>query len=319
LLFIDWISTPDHKRFNDAFLCLLNLDEVVCIVFSKRLATKYSFYKFINSSCNRLLRAVDVLKIISKQKNDLPVILLTYDPLLLPLIYLFFSNIIVFEHNTTPSYGLSRHYIWQRLFFRNVTRMAQYPSQFIRLKMMNSKVFYIGSPLSSEAQEHVNSKSACPHLFIMPSYRANIAELIRYSDILFRSIILVKSIHKNKNLINESIRNIEIRFLERIELLYKGRIADGGIITVQSSLRGTGWFNDLIADRIPILITSLDTKKLFEETFPKFPFIYLEEIKDRIQLNIALNNILTEYNFLSLIKSHNDLIKKRFFNMINNF
>lgn len=317
MLFIDWISTPDHKRFNDAFLSLLDLDEVVCIVFSKKLASKYAFYKYIYSSCNRLLRAFDVYKIILGHKSYQKIILLTYDPLLLPIIYFFFRNIIVYEHNTTPSYGLSRHVIWQKLFFRNIRRMAQYPSQFRRLKMMGSNVFYIGSPLSSEFKKRVDVRAEHPYLFIMPSYRANVGELARYSGIFSKSTVLVKSVHQNQNLCNLGANNINLRYLERIEVLYEGRIANGGIITVQSSLRGTGWFNDLISDRIPILITSLETKTLFEETFSGFPFIYLERIKDSAQLNIALNNILLGFDFNKFIESHNKLIKNRFDNLLN--
>jgi len=128
MIFIDWISTPDHRNFNKAFFSSLALDTAECFVFTSQLVIPEANCVLLEYSPSRALQALNILRIVWRNRKKC-IVLLTYDSLFLPIILLTKKNIIVYEHNTTPDYGISKHLIWQSIMFNWVHRMAQYPSQ----------------------------------------------------------------------------------------------------------------------------------------------------------------------------------------------
>lgn len=312
MIFIDWISTPDHRNFNRAFFYSLGLESTELIVFSDKLVLPEVKCSFVDApSDGRFWRAIRVLKIIWQRRNE-QVFFLTYDPILLPIISFFKKGIIVFEHNTTPEWGFSKHLIWQKIFFGGVHRIAQFPVQHDRLQGMGSKTTYIGSPLMPvKIARNPESLSSLPNLYIAPSYRANISELEKYADFWAGSTVILKSTGLKSSKESQPPQKFTIRYLNRIEFCHDGRLVDAIIITVRSRVRGTGWFNDSISNRMPIIITNLESKELFEETFPAYPYVFLSSIDKPDELDKMLAKVRC-FDSEEYVKSHNARIRARF-------
>lgn len=314
MIFIDWVSTPDHKNFNRSFFSALALKNATCLVFSRDLIIPEVECILITSAAGRVRQALKVLKFIWQNRKE-SIVLLSYDPLFVPFASVIQKELLVFEHNTTPVNGFSKHLVWQKLFFGRVRRMAQFPAQYDRLLSISNKVKYIGSPIMAVTNlEQVKTEHSSPYMFLAPSYRANILELERYSELLNGTTIFAKKTVDVSSIDVNSVCNLEIHYLDRIEFFHNGRVVDGVIITVQSRIRGTGWFNDSISNKLPIIIIGQDTKALFDETFPGYPFISLDCIKDRLQLTKRLNQI-RGFDTMSYVKCHNARIRKRFLDM----
>jgi hypothetical protein len=268
----------------------------------------------MRQSTGRIGQAIKILKVVWENRRD-TVVLLSYDPLLMPLVSLLKKKILVFEHNTTPRKGLSKHLVWQKLFFGRVHRMAQFPGQYDRLLRIVNNTTYIGSPVFPvKTLVQDRCKSMRPYLFIVPSYRAVMSELNRYAHLLHGSIILAKKTVGSASIEVESSCSFTIQYIDRIEFCYGERMADAVIITVQSSIRGTGWFNDSISNRTPIVIINKDAKVLFEETFPGYPFIFLDNIESLDRLDQLLNQLI-RFDSPAYARSHNASIRTRFFDM----
>ena len=45
------------------------------------------------------------------------------------------------------------------------------------------------------------------------------------------------------------------------------------VIALDSSVCGTGWYDEAIAFGIPVVITSVGQQNVFETTYPGYPFI----------------------------------------------
>jgi hypothetical protein len=63
--------------------------------------------------------------------------------------------------------------------------------------------------------------------------------------------------------------------------------AKGIIITLQSDIRGTGWFNEAIGRGIPLLLSNKKIISVFTKTFPNYPFIDISNLAGSKQGVIA--------------------------------
>jgi hypothetical protein len=107
---------------------------------------------------------------------------------------------------------------------------------------------------------------------------------------LFNDRFAIKNLPSNFYL----VKRIKIENLEKDIL--------GIIISINSSIRGTGWFNEAISRGIPIIILSKKTRKLFIETFPNYPHILLDNIRN-------INHLKNEIKRIKKFKSKKYLIK----------
>jgi hypothetical protein len=314
MIFIDWVSTPDHRNFNRSFFSALALKSARCLVFSETLIIP-EVECLLMVPCNgRVRQALKILRIVWKNRKT-PVVLLSYDPLFVPFASMLKKEMLVFEHNTTPRDGFSKHLVWQKLFFGRIRRMAQFPAQYDRLLRIRNNTTYIGSPvLPPKVLVQAQSMPSSPYLFIAPSYRANISELESYSKLLNGATILAKKTVGATSTEIRSVRDFSIQYMDRIEFCHDGRMVDAAIITVQSRVRGTGWFNESISNRTPIIIISPDTKALFEETFPGYPFISLDRIENPDTLEQLLDQVRC-FDSMAYAKSHNAGVRSRFLDM----
>ena len=99
MIFIDWISPPNHKNFNIAFFSNLSKESNHKIfIFSKNLIIKNINCVVKKSKDNRFWRLLDVINICKSIKNK-PIFFLTYDPLFLPLIWLFTKKIYTYDND----------------------------------------------------------------------------------------------------------------------------------------------------------------------------------------------------------------------------
>lgn len=311
MLFIDWISPPYHRNFNSSFFSAIELKSPKCIVFSEELVVPEVECLFIARCDGRVRRAITILNLVRKNKGE-SIVFLTYDSLFLPLVSFLKKTVLVFEHNTTPADGWSKHLIWQKLFFGRIHRMAQFPAQYDRLLRIGHNVTYIGSPIMPvKTLKRSENKSSAPLLFIAPSQRAVISELDRYADLLADSTIYAKKTARALPLYVQSSRRFTVRYVDNIDFYHDGLIADATIITVQSRLRGSGWFNDSISNRIPIIITSPDMQVLFAETFTGHPFVSLDCIETQNKLVQLLNQVRL-FDSEGYVNSHNAHLCARF-------
>lgn len=316
MIFIDWISTPDHKNFNRAFFNSLGNKSDKCFVFSEDIIISEVDCIYIPCMGSRFHRTIEVLKLVwCWRKNK--ICFISYDPFFLPLVSLIKRNILVFEHNTTPDRKFSKHYFWQLLLFRAVHRLAQFPAQYERLKSLGDNVTYIGSPLMPVNRESsVVINRTQPHLFLAPSYRANLSLINKYLDLFEGSTIIAKNID---SFCSDSLSSkFDIKKLDRVDFFYKDRLVDAAIITIQSRIRGTGWFNDCISNLIPILIIDLETKLLFQETFPNHPFVFLDDIENKSDLTSFFDH-LRQFDSIGYVRDHNEKLKLRYTEMLSFF
>jgi hypothetical protein len=211
----------------------------------------------------------------------------TYDPFFIVFLSLLMLDISVFEHNTTPeTTNLSKHSIWQLLFLGRLKRLAQFRGQFEILKKLNQKVFYIGSPLRIIKKTTVKSKS-CGDYYLAPSYRMDLDELSRIIPSLgIRKVLVKKAAFDNSE--NAHINKFRRMIIPKPHITENDiSNAKGIIITLQSDIRGTGWFNEAIGRGIPLLLSNKKIISVFTKTFPNYPFIDISNLAGSKQGVIA--------------------------------
>jgi hypothetical protein len=313
MIIIDWISTPDHRLFNRAFFGCLELNKASCYVFSKELVVPEVRCLYLKSPSNRFGRLLSIIRLIRNLKNE-KIFFLTYDPLLLPVITLFKRKFIVYEHNTTPEYGISKHFLFQKLFYsRRIVRLCQYRPQVERLSQITSSAVYLGSPLrlfKKRISRERDSVWLPTGIHLAPSYRANLSAIEEFSAIFEETTIIAKNAVA-ATISNSSHNNIKWKFLKRVEFDYGGLEVDSVLVSVCSSLRGTGWFNDAIGNKVPIIIFNKDTKNLFTHTFPGFPFVFVDSSLTKKEMLSMLASI-RKFDVNSYVIENNSLICDRF-------
>lgn len=307
LKIIDWISTPNHRNFNDAFISCLHDREFELIVFDEKLNNESHSCQVMKRCNNRFLHALSILRLIIKTSQ--PILLITYDPLYIYLLHPYFHRLYVFEHNTVPESASSKHAIFQKLFLRKLRRLTQYSIQEKFLKNLKQDAFYIGSPInSSAASEQKIKKTKLISTMLAPGARADAYELLRYHNILKDFHIKMKT---NAQKPGTDTHLLKIQFEETIPFsIHTNNNIDAIIITSGDTYRGSGWINDAISARVPIIITRDENKKIFSETFNGFNFIDLDKISSAqcLEKRLLSNSYIAEQENIT---KHNKEITKR--------
>lgn len=310
MIFIDWISTSDHASFNRSFFSALSLTDACCYVFSKALIVSTVDCRVLESYKGRLGRALSVYKLCWKHRHD-RIIFLTYDPVFLPLFSFIKPTLMVFEHNTTPEGGKwSKHAIWQRLFLRRILRMAQFPGQVEILQNLKQRVLFVGSPILPVSLNEKKSLAPESGYFIAPSYRASLIEIDKIAPLIQGATIIVKqAVFESREAIHRS--GVRIEPVEYIDLDMDDQKIHGVVITVNSRIRGTGWFNDAITRRLPIITTNNGARTLFRETFPNYPFVDLSTTTDKVTFGSQMATAKA-FDPAQYVERHNELFRERF-------
>lgn len=317
MIFIDWISTPYHRNFNRAFFDAIEITKGICYVFSKSLIIDEVNCIEIKSKDNRFSRAIEVIKICIKHKNQ-KIFFLTYDPVLVPILKLIKSKFFVFEHNTTPDETKSHLYKkFQKIFYKNIIRLAQFPGQYEILKDMNQCVTYLGSPLRKKNSEEIllEKNISKRQYFILPSYRASMPDQNLIKNLISPNYIYVK-VNSNNTHNDKFFKKNDVIRVDSIELETDNKNILGTFINVNSDVRGTGWYNESITHSLPILICNNKTEKLFKETFPLYPYLKIEKNISNEFFYSSLNQ-LRKFNNINYIDNHNDKFKKNFLNCVD--
>lgn len=311
MIFIDWISPAGHVSFNRNLIGALDLGQVRIIVFSEQLAMEDQDCTVLPNRGGRFRRAFDVLRICRRLRKE-AIVFLSFDPLFGPLIQLLCRNVYVVEHNTTPEREgrYWRHAIWQRLTYFRIHRLAQFPGQHETLKRLGQKSHFMGSPLSKIAKE---VKRPSPTLFITPSDRVNAEELltavpiVRNSEVLIRRSALTPD---DMALVSKSMR---LRVVDWIDFDKCAEETIAIIITIRSSIRGSGWFNEAIEHGIPLIITNSNVQDMFSLTFPGYPFLAPNRMKKSSQassdLAVSVPDRTARQQFSD---ANNAILKERF-------
>ncbi len=180
--------------------------------------------------------------------------------------------------------------------------MAQFKGQRNFLIKIKQNVIYLGSPLLNLKFKKKNFyKKSINKYFISPSYREDLSLLQKKLNLLKDYKIFLKSILFNDRL---TVKNLPSNFylVKRIKIDNFEKNILGIIVSINSSIRGSGWFNEAISRGIPIIILSKKTRKLFIETFPNYPHIFLDNIKN-------INHLKKEIKRIKKFKSKKYLIK----------
>ena len=313
MIFIDWISTKDHASFNSSLFSSLKLSKCRFYVFSETLRIEGLDNIVMECNGGRLTRALKVYKICWRNRNN-PIFLVTYDPVVFPLLQLFCREIFVYEHNTTPETGgFSKHAIWQRLFFWKVVRFAQFPGQERELKKLGQICFFLGSPLMKSISNIVRKK---PSVYIAPSGRMQVDELFKMRKFMGNSEVVIRRSSCSDEQLDDLKKQVNVTPQEWIDLDEYLPKTKAIIITISSRIRGSGWFNEAIKFGIPLIITNPDMQKLFENTFPAFPYIRLDQVESVEDLEEQLIQI-NRFSGEMYIKDYNERIRQRYDEVVN--
>lgn len=305
-IFIDWISPPDHALFNRSFISSLNIENNDFYIFSDKLKLD-GLNNILLKEENRFRRFIKILYICLKNRKK-KIFFLTYEKPFIPVLSIFCRNIFVFEHNTTPeSLSLSLNTIWQKYLFRKILRLTQYPMQFEVLKKLKQKTHFLGSPLNYNEETKLQDKD---NTFLVPGTRLSVSEIFKIEHLLANVTLLIKTNSFSDKEVETLNRKFKTNLVNRIDFDNDLKSVKGIIITSKSRIRGSGWFNDAIKFGIPLVITDNDTKVLFTETFPNYPFIDPKELTSISDFELKLENI-RNYDRLKYVENYASSMKNK--------
>ena len=305
MIFIDWISPPNHASFNKAFFQSIKIEDPTFVAFHDELRISDVNCHIISSANGRLRRFVEVVKTIRRYSSE-QIFLLSYDPLLVPLLMFFKSEMVfVFEHNTTPSDDAYLKILFQFLLYRRLFRFAQFPGQQRQLQRFSKHSAYLGSPLrlSNGHQRKINASDELT--FIYPSPRADISELLAVASDLRDYKIIVKR-EFVKDALDKLPENVMV--IDRINLEDYSKTSLVFLIAIETEIRGSGWFNEAVAYNAIIVHLNDVSSNLFSETFPNFQSYHIEAFKTTLQMG----NIEKPHFSKRHISDHNLALSERF-------
>ena len=310
MIVIDWWSPEPHAQFNRNFYPLLiGVSEIY--VFNSALSTSCGKSIVKKGSKNRILRALSVLKICWNHRHS-KIMFTSYDDIFLPLTQLFVKSIFCYEHNTTPEFPTrNKHAIWQKLTFYRIWRLCQSVSQLNILREMGQRAVWLGLPISKAVNLTIN---AVEPVFMFCSEQFSGREAESLIPLLYGKIIAKKSL----GLIGE-IRipeHLQIDFVDRITIPADFLTTEAMVIALDSSVRGTGWYNEAIAFGIPIIITSVGQQNVFETTYPGYPFIRGNTLTSMDDLKTRIANIKS-FDHANYVKDYMKDIRLRLESIIN--
>lgn len=307
MVFIDWLSPHAHLNFNKSFFDnLKNITIERIYVSDKRLIFRGQKFILFNKYSNRITRFLSVL-LICLRNGESKIFFLTYDSVFIIFFQIFRKNIYVYEHNTTPESSKNKHGIFQKLFYKNIVRFAQFKGQYDQLQKMGQKCHFIGFPMIKfKKKPHENIKK---DVFLIPSSRLSVDEIKKNLDYLTGQKIIIKGEEQAISLV-EKKKSISYQDYIEIEDIYPTILAI--LITIKSSIRGTGWFNEAIAFGIPLIITNNQTRLLFKRDYPDYPFADPSKICSKDELNKKLDEV-DNFSHKEYIQRHNENFSRRFY------
>jgi len=308
MIFIDWISPKAHAAINRNLLEALCIRRAKLYVFEPALENPDHDTAVLASTEGRLARAMQVFRICWRHRRD-KIFLLSYDPVLVPFLQLYCRRLYVYEHNTTPEGATYiRHALWQRLFYHRILRFAQFPGQHTVLRELGQQSVYLGSPLSedlSDVSRHT------PRLFLAPSARARMTELARVARFLDGAEVVMRQLHYSEEGPETPRSEVNIRLVTWIDFQALLPEIRAIIITIESRIRGSGWFHEAFVFGVPLIITHPDMCALFEETYPGYPYVRLDSVRSPEELETALGRAEAIDRSTYAI-THNSAIRARF-------
>lgn len=305
MIFIDWISPPNHASFNKAFFQSIQLDSLTYVAFHNDLHIDHVNCQITHGDNKRLSRFFEVIETIRKYPSE-QIFLLSYDPLLVPLLMFYHSKMVfAIEHNTTPPVDSYLKRLFQFFFYRRLFRFAQFPAQQIHLHRITNHSTYLGSPLQLPNEQQQEIKASDDLTFIFPSPRANISELLAVaSDFRDRKIIVKYEIVKDA--LDKLPDNIMV--INRINLDDYKETNLVFLFALETEIRGSGWFNEAVTNNAIIVHLNDISRNVFAETFPLFESFHIDKFKSIL----AEGHIRKARNTKERISAHNLALSNRF-------
>jgi hypothetical protein len=307
MVFIDWISTKEHRSFNESFLAALQVKDALLFTFAE--VMRVTGQRNIVQLCTggRIARALKVWKICWAMRGR-PIFLLSYDAMMFPVLQLFCRRLFVYEHNTTPEGRLYRkHAAWQRLMFRRVTRFAQFHAQHETLREIGQNSYFLGSPLP----ERVEIVRTNPSLFIAPSDRIEMETLLKLKPLVGSDEVIIRNYKFSADELAQIRAQINVRAVGYIDMDHDLPLTKGIVIAIASKIRGSGWFNEGIRFGVPLIIIEKEVQQIFEATFPAYPYVALDMISSPADLDNALG-MVSSFDGRSYIVAHNEQLRNTF-------
>ncbi len=310
MIVIDWWSPEPHAEFNkNLYAILKNASKIY--IFNIALASSCGKTVIIKNTSNRFLRALLVFKICWKHRHS-RLIFASYDDLFIPFIQLYVKKIFCYEHNTTPDYIVrNKHAIWQRLTFRKITRLCQSKSQLDILREMGQKSFWLGLPISKTV--NLTQESEEP-VFIFCSEQFSDQEAKSVIPYLYGRILAKKSLDLSKKI--SFPENLKVDLVDSILIPSDFLNVQAFVIALNSSVRGTGWYNEAIVYGIPLIITSAGQQHVFETTYPEYPFIKGNALKSSEDLMKQIVEI-KKFDNANYVKKYTKDLQFRLENLLN--
>jgi len=311
VVLIDWISTKEHRSFNESILAALQIRNATLFTFSDVMRVGGQRNVVDPCSGGRFKRAWKVWRICwSVRKKQ--IFLLSYDAMMLPMLQIFCRRLFVYEHNTTPEgRRYWKHAAWQRLFFRRVTRFAQFPAQNETLRKIGQNSYFLGSPLPQK----VEILRPNPSLFIAPSDRVEMATLLKLKPFVQGSEVIIRNFKFSDSEIAQIRSQFNVKAVDYIDLDHYLPMTKGIVIAIDSNVRGSGWFNEAIRFGIPLIIIERRVQQMFEATFPGYPYVALDRVESPSDLDNALAKV-SSFDGGNYIASHNYRMRKAFFKIV---
>jgi|TARA_B110000259_G_scaffold188481_1_gene247972 hypothetical protein len=306
MVLIDWWSPEPHAEFNKVFFNLFP-SPTKLFVFNKKLSDLSSRCVVKKNYKSRLFRALSVIKICWKHRDE-KIFFVSYDVLFIPILQLFVSKIFCYEHNTTPEKKHNKHAIWQRITFFRIIRCCQSKSQNEMLLKLKQKTFWLGLPISEYKNLHRIDKDPA---FIIASEQSKLSDFKFLLPKLYGKIIVKKSLS-----IPESDKHTRYEIVDRIEIPEHFKRTESIIISLQSSTRSTGWYNEAISYGIPLIILYPTQQKVFESTFPDYPYIKGDAINCKEDLRKKIKKIKS-FDNKNYIDSYMRNIEVRFSSLLD--
>lgn len=286
LVIIDWFSPAAHENFNRSFIEAISGSFKRMYVFEKYRSIEGSRVVELPRPRSRWQNAIKVRDLVARVHANDPVLLLSYDAKYIPLLWPHYRRLLAYEHNTTPEVG-SKQALWQWVCTRSLRRLAQFPQQEERLSNLKQSVRYVGSPLS-QLTPRLDARPLNPPVFLLPSVRSDTAALIPFLGFFEGATLVCKAADED---FVKLARNagVKIDLRARLEFRENGVMVNGVIVSVPSSIRGSGWVNDAIGYGVPVIATTEASTNIIKRTFPDLEFVELATIAHKEAFCTALN------------------------------
>jgi len=310
MILIDWWSPKPHLEFNKNLYKFMS-DVNQLYIFDSHLKGLEDKCILKKNYKSRFLRAFSVINICLKHRKE-KIFFISYDVLFIPIIQVFAKKIFCYEHNTTPeSLELNKHALWQRLTFFNIKRLCQSLSQKNQLDKINQKSYWVGLPVS-ETERLI--KEYREKVFVFVSERLNANDAKKIVPHLYGKLLVKKSI-KDFNELNIPME-IKVYRKEKINIPEDFNNAEALIIAINSNIRGTGWYIEALKYGVPIIITSKKQAKVFESTYPGYPFISTDDINSKSCLKDRIR-VLREFDNQTYVENYMIDFKNRLMSAFN--